>query len=667
MGSCGNPCGNENDGSTALAIYHLSHRPIGRSTHAPGSAAAHARYIMREDAMSALVARLPEGIAETRTAIQMWLRDAERADRVNARVVDKLVVALPRELDAAGRRELVRDFCEDVTGGRMPYVAAIHDKGEDAENPHAHVMLRDRDLETGKRVLQTTERGSTERLREAWEVAANRALERAGVAERIDRRSLAAQGIEREPTRHIGPHVEAMDRKGMNPERLRDARAVEEYNRRADAARDARRELEKAREAERASERGRARVGLEQPASERPAAFGVEAPDRSKWRAYRARVLSEAYHREMADSPLARFWRIERTEQGLKFSNARGSFVDRGDRIVTAEANAQVIAAMLDVATAKGWSQVRLLGSDDFKRQGMAAALDRGFKVAAAGRDAEVLAEVTRERAGRAQARERSQKPMERAMPGSPMTVPERAAPDGPQPVRLADVRAALERAEREVGVAIDAANMERKALGYDAERGYPPALEVAQREVGGREFAEAREASIAARERLAAVQERVAAYNATVGGRGIVASALKAFGDVRAGLELRKERAAALAGDEAARTRLGAVLERLKEPAIAKRVAARARAIESLRESADTQRASAGAAWRELQGLRVRAGGLDDRRTIEAPGDLKGLARDPQLRERLSKQLEGLMPIEREPKSPQRERKGPERDFHDR
>ncbi|MGB8203794.1 MAG: MobA/MobL family protein, partial [Candidatus Baltobacteraceae bacterium] len=160
---------------------------------------------------------------------------------MNARVVDKLVVALPRELDANARRELVRDFCEDVTGGRMPYVAAIHDKGEDAENPHAHVMLRDRDFATGKRVLQTTERGSTERLREAWEVAANRALERAGVAERIDRRSLAAQGIEREPTRHIGPHVEAMDRKGMNPERLRDARVVEEYNRRADAARDARR------------------------------------------------------------------------------------------------------------------------------------------------------------------------------------------------------------------------------------------------------------------------------------------------------------------------------------------------------------------------------------------------------------------------------------------
>jgi hypothetical protein len=75
-------------------------------------------------------------------------------------------------------------------------------------------------------------------------------------------------------------------------------------------------------------------------------------------------------------------------------------------------------------------------------------------------------------------------------------------------------------------------------------------------------------DAAIAARERLNAVQVRVAAYNAAVGGRGIFEGALKALGDVRAGAELRKEREAALAADETARTRLGAVLERFKEPA---------------------------------------------------------------------------------------------------
>jgi hypothetical protein len=617
---------------------------------------------MREDAMSALIARLPEGIAENRTAIQAWLRDAEHADRVNARVVDKLVVALPRELDAAGRRELVRDFCELVTGGRAAYVAAIHDKGEDAVNPHAHVMLRDRDLETGKRVLQTTERGSTERLREAWEFAANRALERAGVAERIDRRSLLEQGIDREPTRHIGPHVEAMERKGMEPERLRETRAVEDYNRRADAAREARRELESVREAERTSERGRAR-----PGSDRPTAFGMEAPDRSKWQQYRARVLSEAYHREMADSPLARFWRMERTDQGLRFSNARGSFVDRGDRIITAEANMQVIAAMLDVAAAKGWSQVRFLGSDDFKRQGMAAALDRGFSVDAQGRDAEILAELKREREGRMRTRERSRAQLERATPGLPTPAPERVASDATI-VRLMDVKAAIERAEREAGAAIDAASAERKALGYDPESGYLPAREIARGEVGGRELAEATQTALAARERLTRVEERIAAYDETVGRRNVVEGALRAIGDARNRNELRKEREEAIAADAVARASLKTVFDRLKQPTIARRISRRVVEIERLRKPADARRAAAGETWRDLHQLRVRTWGLDDHRTIDIPGDLKALARDPQLRERLGKQLDELKLIERAQPSPRRERaKAPERDFHDR
>jgi hypothetical protein len=201
---------------------------------------------MRGAEMGAVVARLPEGVAATRSAVQAWLRRAERSDRVNARVADKLIVALPRELDQDARRELVRDFCESLTGGRIAYLGVIREEGEDAENPHAHLLLRDRDLVTGKRVLLTTERGSTERLRAAWESAANRALERAGVAARIDRRSLAAQGIEREPTRHIGPHIAAMERKGMDLERLRAARAVNDYNRQVEALRKAERELSEA-------------------------------------------------------------------------------------------------------------------------------------------------------------------------------------------------------------------------------------------------------------------------------------------------------------------------------------------------------------------------------------------------------------------------------------
>ena len=44
-----------------------------------------------------------------------------------------------------------------------------------------------------------------EAIRERWAALANRALERAGHAERIDHRSHADAGIEAVPTRHHGP------------------------------------------------------------------------------------------------------------------------------------------------------------------------------------------------------------------------------------------------------------------------------------------------------------------------------------------------------------------------------------------------------------------------------------------------------------------------------
>lgn len=140
-----------------------------------------------------------------------WLDRQEEADRKNARVIDKVTIALPRELDAMQRVELVRAFAAEVTQGRVAWLAAVHDQGKDADNPHAHVVLRDRDLETGKMALRMSQSGSTEMLRGTWERVCNAALERAGMDERIDRRTLEAQGIERIPTKHIGPQARQIE------------------------------------------------------------------------------------------------------------------------------------------------------------------------------------------------------------------------------------------------------------------------------------------------------------------------------------------------------------------------------------------------------------------------------------------------------------------------
>lgn len=199
-----------------MAIYSLHHSPIGKSTQAqPYTAAAHINYITRRRAMSLMQkARLP---GQTPREVAEYLKACEDQDRKNGRVIDKVMLALPKELNRTQRVKLVRGFAEHVTQGRAPWLAAFHDKGKDARNPHAHLVLRDRDPKTGKRVIGTSEKGSTEQLRDAWEIFANQALERAGRTERIDRRTLAEQGVEREPTIHEGPRSQAMDKRGAKP------------------------------------------------------------------------------------------------------------------------------------------------------------------------------------------------------------------------------------------------------------------------------------------------------------------------------------------------------------------------------------------------------------------------------------------------------------------
>jgi hypothetical protein len=214
-----------------MAIYSLRLAPIGKTTQKrPFTAAAHIRYITRKEAVSHVMAeRMPEG----RVRAMRWLRAEEKADRVNARVADKLVIALPRELSRQQHVELLWGFAEDLSQGRVSWFAAIHAKGKDRLNPHCHLLVRDRDVRTGKRVVmfsagqkETAQRAAKgqpgpttlRKIREMWERHANRALERAGRSERIDHRRLVDQGQFRRAQVHEGPNVRAMHERGVRPQ-----------------------------------------------------------------------------------------------------------------------------------------------------------------------------------------------------------------------------------------------------------------------------------------------------------------------------------------------------------------------------------------------------------------------------------------------------------------
>jgi hypothetical protein len=191
-----------------VAIFSLNHSFIGRS-RGPGKAAARAEYIARSETLTHLLGRrMPyEG------GLQAWLNDQEQNDRKNARVIDVLIVALPKELTPEQNLALLEAFGERMTQGRASWMAGVHEGFEGSNNPHAHVIFRDRDVETGRRVMMTSEKGSTQRFRDAWEEEVNLALERAGLEIRVDARSLKDQGIDREPQLHVGAGAMALHEK----------------------------------------------------------------------------------------------------------------------------------------------------------------------------------------------------------------------------------------------------------------------------------------------------------------------------------------------------------------------------------------------------------------------------------------------------------------------
>jgi len=165
-----------------MATFFLRHDALGKAKYDKQGAVAHAGYILRRNATVTFGTRhMPTAYAK----ILGWVGNLYDNSRKNARVYDKLILQLPRELNQVQHVNLLRSFLDSVTEGRTPYLFSIH--GDKPGNPHAHVIIRDADIETGKRVALLSEAGSSYRLRAAWEKLVNSAMERHGHEQRISR------------------------------------------------------------------------------------------------------------------------------------------------------------------------------------------------------------------------------------------------------------------------------------------------------------------------------------------------------------------------------------------------------------------------------------------------------------------------------------------------
>ena len=159
----------------------LKHNFISKPKQAEAyTASAHARYVMRKGAASAIYS---EHMPRQYHAVQRFLNQHEDGLRKNGRVIDKLIISIPHDVSEADAIKALRHFGHRIGHQRAPFLFALH--GFDTRNHHAHFLFIDRDIETGKRVFGTTERNSTHGLKIEWQDGANEVFAQLGYEVRI--------------------------------------------------------------------------------------------------------------------------------------------------------------------------------------------------------------------------------------------------------------------------------------------------------------------------------------------------------------------------------------------------------------------------------------------------------------------------------------------------
>jgi hypothetical protein len=197
-----------------MAIYHLRATMISRSQGRSATAAAAYRVAERiEDRRTGLVFDYAARGGVDHTEIlapdhapdwvldrsELWNRVEESETRKNSQVAREVRVALPDELTHAQRVALVRDYAQAQFVDRgMVADIALHAPGRegDERNHHAHILLTTREIDAEGFTTKNRDWNKVEVLegwREAWARDSNAALERAGIEDRVDHRTLVAQ------------------------------------------------------------------------------------------------------------------------------------------------------------------------------------------------------------------------------------------------------------------------------------------------------------------------------------------------------------------------------------------------------------------------------------------------------------------------------------------
>lgn len=233
-----------------MAIYHLSTKPVSRSSGRSATASAAYRagvditddrtgidhqYSKRNGVVDTEIVT-PNKIEISRS--DLWNMAEATETRKNSRTAREIVVNLPYELDQKTRGDAVKDFAAHLSDKYGVAVdVAIHkpDQHGDNRNHHAHLLLTTRKIErlesgrialTSKSQLELSNtqlkdlglpraQDELKAVRKTWAEITNKYLERDGIAARIDHRSHADRGLIQLPTKKLGWEASALERNGI--------------------------------------------------------------------------------------------------------------------------------------------------------------------------------------------------------------------------------------------------------------------------------------------------------------------------------------------------------------------------------------------------------------------------------------------------------------------
>lgn len=238
-----------------MATYHFSARVIKRSQNKSAVAAAAYRagesyYDEREErkwdykgkSVSHSEILTPEHAGEwAKDRENLWntVQNKERQWK-NGQLARDIEIALPRELSLEENKKLIRAFAQDnfVDKGMIADINIHEEKASDGGmNPHAHIMLTMKpiDEQTGELMSAKNRDWNKKELlnewRENWADSVNAAYEEHGIEETVDHRSLAEQGVAREPEIHVGFQAHDIEQKQGYSERFARNEEIKERNR----------------------------------------------------------------------------------------------------------------------------------------------------------------------------------------------------------------------------------------------------------------------------------------------------------------------------------------------------------------------------------------------------------------------------------------------------